>query len=115
MKFAIQLIFIILVAFVLELFLPWWSVAIASFAGGMLFNTRFNFGAGSLAIAILWTIKALMIDSSAAAPLAERVATIFTISKPILFLVMAILGGLVGGFAAMTGSALNKSKRRTYY
>lgn len=115
MKIALQLIFILLVAFVLELFLPWWCIAVAAFAGGLLFNSKANFLAGFLAIALLWTIKALLIESSAATTLTDRVASIFMLSKPLLFLVMAILGGLVGGFAAMTGSALQRSKRRNYY
>ncbi|HEY0740138.1 MAG TPA: hypothetical protein VGD40_01715 [Chryseosolibacter sp.] len=115
MKLALQLIFIFLLAFVLELFLPWWFIAVAAFAGGALFNSKGNFLAGFLAIALLWTIKALLIESSAATTLADRVASIFMLNKPLLFLVMAILGGLVGGFAAMTGSALQGSKRRNYY
>jgi phosphotransferase system glucose/maltose/N-acetylglucosamine-specific IIC component len=115
MKFIIQLLSIMLVAFVFELFLPWWSIAIAAFIGGAVFNTRANFGAGFLAIALLWTLKALIINVSAAAPLTDRVAAIFNLSTPLLFVVTAIIGGLVGGFAAMTGSALNKGKRRGSY
>lgn len=115
MKIAIQIVFIILLGFILELFLPWWSIAIAAFAAGMIFNSRANFGAGFLAIALLWTIKALLIESSAAATLTDRVASIFMLTKPLLFLVMALLGGLVGGFAAMTGAALHGGKRKNYY
>ena len=115
MKIAVQFIFIIVLGFILELFLPWWSVAIAAFAGGMIFNSKGNFLAGFFAIALLWTLKALVIESNAAATLADRVAAIFMLSKPLLFLVMAIIGGLVGGFAAMTGSALQGNKRKNYY
>jgi hypothetical protein len=115
MKFLTQLIFILVLGYVLELFFPWWTIAIAAFAGGLVFNTRANFGAGFLAIALLWIIKAMLIDISAAAPLADRVAAIFTLSKPLLFAVMALLGGFVGGFAAMTGSALNKKKKTGSY
>ncbi|HEY0770126.1 MAG TPA: hypothetical protein VGD31_07300 [Sphingobacteriaceae bacterium] len=114
MKFTIQILFIVLLAFILELFLPWWSIAIAAFAGGMIFNTRANFGAGFIAIALLWTIKALIIESNAAATLTDRVASIFMLNKPSLFLVMAVLGGLVGGFAAMTGAALHGKKKKYY-
>lgn len=115
MKFFIQVIFIIIIAFILELFLPWWSIAVAAFAGGMLFNTRANFLAGFLAIAILWAVKALLIENSAAAPLTERVATIFMTTKPVLFILTSVIGGLVAGFAAMTGSALHKSRRKGSY
>lgn len=116
MKFPLQVLTILVLALLLELFLPWWSIAIAAFAGGLAFNTRANFGAGFLAIALLWVIRALFIDLSAAASLTEKVATIFMLNKPLLYLVTAIIGGLVGGFAAMTGSALNKKRKRgTYY
>lgn len=115
MKFIIQIIFVIILGFILELFLPWWSIAIAGFAAGMVFNSKANFLAGFMGIALLWTVKALLIESYAAATLTNKVASIFMLNKPLLFLVMAILGGLVGGFAAMTGSALIGKKKSTYY
>lgn len=115
MKFVIQVVFIALVGFFLELFLPWWSIAIAALLGGIIFNTKANFGAGFLAIAILWTIKALIIESSAGAALTDRVAEIFFLNKALLFLVSAVIGGVVGGFGAMTGAAIHKRKRRNAY
>lgn len=115
MKFLIQVLVIIVLGFALESFFPWWTIAFAAFIGGLIFNTRANFAAGFLAIALLWTLKALWIESSAAAPLAERVATIFSVNKPILFVITATLGGLVGGFASMTGSALHKKRNKSSY
>jgi hypothetical protein len=115
MKFVIQLLAILIVAFLFELFLPWWSIAIAAFIGGFVFDTRSNFGAGFLAVAILWTLKALVIEMATDATLTDRVAGIFSISKPVLFVITALLGGLVGGFASMAGSALNKKKKKGYY
>lgn len=116
MKFLLQVLIIAVLAFLLELFLPWWCIAIAAFMGGLVFNTRANFGAGFLAIALLWTLGALFMNFEAAAPLTGKVAMIFMVNTPLLYLVTAIIGGLVGGFAAMTGSALNKRrKRNTYY
>lgn len=115
MKFVIQILFIAVLGFFLELFLPWWSIAIAALAGGVIFNTRANFGAGFLAIAILWTVKALIIESSAAADLTHRVAEIFLLNRPLLFLITAVTGGLVGGFATMTGAAVHRRRRRNPY
>ena len=116
MKFIFQLILIALIAGILELFLPWWSIAIAAFIGGMLLPSRFNFLAGFLAIGLLWLGMAVMIDSSAAAPLVGRVALIFMgLPKPALFGVTAIIGGLVAGFAAMSGGALRKQKKLARY
>jgi hypothetical protein len=115
MKFLLQVATILLLSFVLELMLPWWTIAIAAFIGGAVFNTRSNFAAGFIAIALLWIIHALIIDSSAAAPLAERVAGVFKLSKPLLIVVTGLIGGLVGGFAAMAGSALQKKRKKAYY
>jgi hypothetical protein len=111
MKFLFQVITIAVVAFILELFMPWWCIAVAAFAGGFALKTKANFFAGLLAIALLWFIKAILIEASATAPLTERVAAIFTLSKPMLILVTVLLGGLLGGFAAMTGAALKKSDK----
>ena len=115
MKFLIQLIAIIIAAFVLELFMPWWCIAIAAFAAGFGLKSKANFLAGLLGIALLWFIKAWMLDASASAPLAERVAAIFSLSKPLLMAVTSLVGGLVGGFAAMTGASLKKEKRGEFY
>jgi uncharacterized membrane protein YesL len=53
-------------------------------------------------------------DAEANTDLTQRVAHIFTLKqKELLFLVMAVIGGLVGGFAALTGSLL-KPKAKKY-
>ena len=116
MKFFAQVFTILILALLLELIFPWWTIAIAGFIGGLAFNTRGNFVAGFLAIAILWTVQALIIQSTAAAPLAERVAAILMVKEVyLLLIIMAVLGGLVGGFATMCGSALRSKKKKTYY
>jgi hypothetical protein len=115
MKFLIQLIAIVVAAFLLELFMPWWCIAIAAFAAGYGLKSKSNFLAGLLGIALLWLIKAWMLDASASAPLAERVAAIFSLSKPLLMVVTALIGGLVGGFAAMAGASLKTEKRSDAY
>ena len=111
MKFVIQFIAIAITAFILELFMPWWCIAVAAFVAGYALKSKVNFLAGFAGIGILWLIKALMLDISSAAPLTERVAGIFSLSKPLLMLVTVLVGGLVGGFAAMSGGALKKEKR----
>src|SRR5687768_13983253 len=115
MKFLLQVLIILILGYILELMLPWWSIAIAAFIAGLALNTRANFAAGFLGIALLWTLKALLIENSAAAPLTERVAAVFSLTKTLLFVVTAVIGGLVGGFAAMAGSALRKKRKKSYY
>jgi hypothetical protein len=116
MKFIVQFICIIILAFVMELFFPWWSIAVAAALGGFAVKSKANFLAGFLALAVLWLAKALVIDSQAAAPLADQVVKILMVnSKVVVFLATALVGGLVGGFAAMTGSMLRKEKKRARY
>jgi hypothetical protein len=115
MKFLIQIIFILILGYLLELFLPWWSVAIAAALGGLIFNTRSNFGAGILAIGLLWMLKALITDAGSNVELADRVAMLLQVKqKSLLLLVTFLLSGLVGGFAAMAGSALRRNKKKSY-
>jgi hypothetical protein len=110
MKFVLQLLGIALLAYIFELFLPWYYIAVAAFILGYLLKSRANFLAGFLAIALIWLLKAWMLDSAGSTDLADRVAHIFSLKqRELLFVVMAVVGGLVGGFGAMTG-ALLKSK-----
>ncbi|CAN0506378.1 unnamed protein product [Phaeothamnion confervicola] len=113
MKFLLQLIVIAILAFMLELVLPWWSIAIAAFVGGIAFNSRANFLAGFLGVGLLWLFYALLIDVISAAPLAERISKVLFINKPLLLLLTTLIGGLVGGFAAMAGSALRGTSKRS--
>lgn len=111
MRFPVQVLVIVVAGFFLELFFPWWSVAIAAFIGGMVLTTRFNFLAGFLGVGLLWIGKALITDLSSQSDLADRVARIFMLhNKFLLLLFTFVLIGLVGGFAAMSGGALRKPK-----
>jgi hypothetical protein len=112
MKFFIQLIITAIAAFTLELFLPWWSIAIAAFITGYLLKSRMNFLAGFLGVGLLWCIKAWLLEATASATLTDRVAAIFKVGMPVLLLITCIIGGLVGGFAAMSGASLKRDSRR---
>jgi MFS family permease len=115
MRFAIQVLLIMIFSSILELLLPWWSVAFAAFIGGVLVNSRSNFLAGFFGVGLLWAITSVIIDITASSDLTERVASVFMLNKPLLFLVTALLGGLVGGFAAMAGGALRKERNKVKY
>ena len=105
----------IILAYILELFFPWYSVAIAAFIIGFAIRSRLSFLAGFIAIALLWTIKALLIDITSTSDLATRVAQIFPLREKIfLYLVVAVIGGLVGGFACMTGALAQPENRKSF-
>jgi hypothetical protein len=116
MKFILQVIAIFVFAYIAELFLPWYSLAIAAFVMGYLLKSKANFLAGFLAIGLLWFTKAWMIDANASADLAQKVALIFPVKEKIwLMLVTAFIGAIVGGFATLTGAILKTEKKRVYY
>ena len=70
------------------------------------------FLSGFLGIFILWLVLAWWIDIKNQHVLSNKVAEIFPLggSSFLLILVTALIGGLVGGLAAMSGSYL---RRRT--
>jgi hypothetical protein len=114
MKFILQVFGIMILGHMFEIFLPWYSIALAAFVMGYFLRSRANFLAGFLGIALLWLFQAWMMNSGTASDLADRVAHIFSLSRTEwLLLVMAVVGGMVGGFAALSG-ALLKPKHRTY-
>ena len=109
MKFIIQFVAILFSSHLLALFMPWYCIALAAFVMGYMLKSNANFLAGFIAIASLWTFNAWLIDSASTTDLADRVANLFALKhKLLLFLVMAVVGGFVGGFAALTGALLRK-------
>ena len=115
MKFIIQLVLIALLTFLGQLIGPWWMVFVAAGLGGMLIKTKgvTAFFAGFLGVAILWFAQALFIDMANESILSERVAQLFSLnSSMMLILVTALVGGLCGGFGALTGKLLGDLFKR---
>ena len=117
MKAIIQILAIILVSYLAELILPmWYGFAIVAFAFGYLIRSRMNFLAGFIAVVLLWAFELWLVDSSAATDFVSRVALFFPPplnTKQGLIIFTLLVGGLVGGFATLSG-ALLKPKRRKY-
>jgi len=114
MKFAAQTIAVALVGGLLQYFFPWWTMAIGAFVVGFLFaNSGWrSFFAGLLGVGLLWFAMSFFIDSQTQSILTEKVAKLFpTKTVPLLFLFTAFIGGLVGGFASLTGSVLSYRKK----
>lgn len=110
--FIIQVTIIALLGYLLELFFPWWSIAIAAALGGTFLKSTANFWAGFLAIGILWLLAAFLIDFTSPSGLAEKVAPIFKLNKLMLIIVTSFIGALVGGLACLTGSLLVRRKQQ---
>ena len=110
MKFLTQIIFIAALTAVLQLIFTWWTAAIAAFVIGLIINQTGGraFLAGFAAIGLLWLLHALIISLGNDGILAGRVIGLFPLphSSFLLILITAIIGGLVGGFGALTGNRL---------
>jgi uncharacterized integral membrane protein len=104
MNFLKQLAVTFVVCCVLQYFLPWWSLAAGSFAAGYAFNSKgfVSFLAGFLGVSLLWLTVAWVIDLKTASILSDKVDKILPIN---VYLLTALVGGLTGGFAALTGSS----------
>src|SRR5688572_25866666 len=112
MKFILQVVVIAVLAHILELYLPWYYIAVAAFVGGYVLKSKANFLAGFCAIALLWAVNAWWINPEGSSDLAQRVANILMLKHIVLLYVFtAFLGGLVGGFGALSGALLKRKPR----
>ncbi len=111
MNFLKQVIATILMCLALQYFLPWWSLVIGAAAVGYWAGNKgfVSFGAGFFGVALLWLATAMIIDAQTSSILTEKVARLFpTQSTPLLLLLTALVGGLCGGFAGLTGALIRK-------
>ena len=109
-KFVTQVVVIALLAYMLEMFLPWWSVAIAAALGGLFLRSDANFWAGFCGVGALWFSAAVVIDITSAGDLADKVASIMHINESLLIIFTCLTGALVGGMASYTGSLVTRKK-----
>jgi hypothetical protein len=114
MKFIVSILLTAFLAFAICLFLPWWSFAITSFIVAVAIPQKpWNaFAAGFLALFLFWGIYAFAIDAANAHLLSVKIAEILPLrgSYILLLLITGLVGGLIAGFAAITGSFLLKKQ-----
>lgn len=110
MKFFLALLLTALFCFIAGLYLPWWSIAVVAFLVALFIRQRigYSFLAGFAGVFLLWAILATWIDIENNSILSIKIAQLFPLggSSVLLILVTAFVGGLVGGFAAMSGASL---------
>ncbi len=110
---------IVLTAFtsmLLQLILPWWVCGIAGFAIAYFIkqNSLMAFLSGFIAVFLLWTIYAYLLSSAneniLVAKVAELMKALTKGSTTTLYILTGLIGGLVSGFGALTGSLAGKLK-----
>ncbi|HMR81559.1 MAG TPA: hypothetical protein PKE30_00405 [Niabella sp.] len=113
MKFFISIITIAVISFITGLYLPWWSIALVSFIIALLIHQRplASFISGFASIFVFWMIIASLINTANNSILANRIGEMLGIGQnPVLLIfITALIGGLVGGFAALSASYLRRS------
>lgn len=109
-NFLLATILTAIASLLLQYYLPWWIIAIAAFAVAFFIkqNSFIAFLSGFIGIFLLWTVYAFMLSSANENILVTKVAELMKAltqgSTSTLFIITGLIGGLVGGFGALTGS-----------
>ena len=110
MRFLLATLLTVALGFVAGIYLPWWSIAMVSFLVALLIaqSPGSGFLSGFTGIFILWGLLSLWIDLKNESILSHKIAQVIPLggSSVLLILITALLGAIVGGFAAMAGSSL---------
>jgi hypothetical protein len=105
---------IALLSFVLQLFMPWWIIAIVAFGAALWKATNGStaFWSGFLAIVTVWLLMAGFTHIRTGGILTNRIAALFSLPASfLLIIVTALMGGLVGGIAALSGYYVRQAVR----
>ena len=109
MKFLIQVILTVLLSYVAEHFLPWWTIGIcaAIVAISLSLSKITAFWGGFTSISLLWMIAATSIDVYTNSVLSSKIAPLLGFqSSTSLVLLTGLVGGMVGGLGALSGQQL---------
>lgn len=106
------IILIAISAWLLGLFLPWWTLALPCLIFGNLLGNKSgsSFLYGFLGIGLLWLIQTLAVHISNEGILTTRIAELFSLPHPALVIIVTVaIGGLAGGLSTLTGYLFGKA------
>lgn len=110
MKFLLSLLLIALLSFAACLYLPWWSIAIASFLVTLFLpqHPGKSFLSAFLSLFLLWGSLAFSLSLNNDHNLANKMSLIILKSGSayLLILVTALVGALTAGLAALCASLI---------
>lgn len=117
MKFLIATILTALLSFITGIYIsPWWSFAFVALLVALLIHQEAGkaFWAGFLGLFILWLVLIFWVDSANGGVLSAKIASLLPLggSKWVLMILTAIIGGLIAGLAAMSGSYLRSTPKK---
>jgi len=114
MKFIVAIILTAFLSYAVGLFtiLPWYSFVFCALIVAVAVHQKpwKAFLSGFIALALLWAGLAFRIDNLNEHILSVKVATILPLqgSTLVLIIITGLIGGLVAGLGALTGSYLRK-------
>jgi len=112
MKFLLQLILTAVGAYLLGQYLDWWAIVVYGLVLGLMFDylsSWSSFFAGFLGVFLIWGILAYVQDKGNNSILSDQIAQAFSVSSGTYLVYMTgLIGGLLGGFASMTGTLFRK-------
>lgn len=112
MRFFLQLILTLVGAFFAEYYLlPYWGAMAVAFVAALLVGKKGGgaFFAGFFGIALLWLAYTFYLLRDGGFVLVERLAQVLTLpNSTLLFLVVFLLGGMLGGFSGWSGFLLRR-------
>ena len=115
-SFLLSVLLTAIASFLLQMFLPWWIIAVVSFAGAYFIkqNSLLAFLSAFISIFLLWIGYAYLLSSANDNILVAKVADLMKAltkgSTTTLYIITGLIGGLVSGFGALTGSLASKLK-----
>src|ERR1700704_5714823 len=112
LKYILSILVTSLMAFVSGIYLPWWGIAIAAFlvSAAIPQKPAFSFLSGFLGVFLLWEVLAWWIDNKNNGILSQKISDLLGLggSSVLLIVITSIIGGLVAGFAALSGTYMRR-------
>lgn len=113
MRFILATLLTATLSFIAGLYLPWWSLALVAFLVALLIKQKIALAylSAFTGVFLLWGALATLIHLRNNGVLTQKIARLFSLGDNtfLLILVTALIGALVAGFAAMSGSLLRKA------
>ncbi len=108
----------LILAYIFPAFLPWWSIAAAAFISALLFlrTGKEAFLSGFLGVFILWLVLNLITDIRNNHLLSSKIASLLPLgghNSFLLLLMASLIGGIVGGMAALGAVYLKAIERNS--
>jgi hypothetical protein len=115
-KFIITVLLTVIAAYAVGIYgnLPWWSFVITNILIAIAIPQKpiYAFLSGVLGIGLLWFSLAFIIDNQNQHLLSTKVANVLPLHGSYISLIIltTVVGALLGGLAALTGSYIRKDK-----